>query len=623
VHPPRHSTVVPNDRRRAIATVSLRGSLEEKLSVAASAGFDGVEIFENDLIASSLTPAQVRRRVDELGLEIVLYQPFRDLEGVTSDVFARNLRRADCKLTVMEELGADLLLVCSNVAPDAIDDDSLAASQLHALAERAAPLGMRIAYEALAWGTHVKDYMHSWRIVEAADHPALGLCLDSFHILSRGDDARGVRAIPSEKIFFLQLADAPQLLMDVLQWSRHYRCFPGQGAFDLPTFVAQVLAAGYNGPLSLEVFNDVFRQASPEGVATDAMRSLLALEEAVDPAASGLPPPARLDGYSFLELTVDGMASEHVARVLDAMGFRHADGPRGESRGLWHQGSIRIAVHRQDYAQEPGDVLISTIGLASVDPDRSAQRAVALHAPLRHAESGRPPEIVAPDGTWIALCDAAEASEDLWSDDFALPVDAAVAGLLTHVDHIALSQPFDSFDEATLFYRSVLGLETHASQELAAPHGLVRSRALTTVDGSVRIALNVPLLGSGSTSLATIAQHVAFACEDIVTVARAMRENGASFLPIPGNYYDDLVARLEIDDERLATLRELDVLYDRNADGEFLHFFTPIIGWRLFLEVVQRVGGYNAFGAANSAVRLAAHRGEFSRPAELSRREAP
>ena len=41
------------------------------------------------------------------------------------------------------------------------------------------------------------------------------------------------RAIPAEKLFFLQLADAPHLVMDVLQWSRHYRCFPGQGGFDL------------------------------------------------------------------------------------------------------------------------------------------------------------------------------------------------------------------------------------------------------------------------------------------------------------------------------------------------------------------------------------------------------
>ena len=125
------------------------------------------------------------------------------------------------------------LLVCSSVSPDAVDDDALAAEQLRLLAERAAEHGIRIAYEALAWGRHVDEYLHAWRIARMADHPALGVCLDSFHILSRGSDPGGIEAIPGEKIFFLQLADAPLLAMDVLQWSRHYRCFPGQGGFDL------------------------------------------------------------------------------------------------------------------------------------------------------------------------------------------------------------------------------------------------------------------------------------------------------------------------------------------------------------------------------------------------------
>src|SRR5205823_3297893 len=93
--------------------------------------------------------------------------------------------------------------------------------------------------------------------------------------------------IPAEKLFFVQLADAPCLVMDVLQWSRHYRCFPGQGGFDLVDFTARVLRAGYNGPLSLEVFNDVFRQADPHRMAVDAMRSLLLLEEALSQADAG------------------------------------------------------------------------------------------------------------------------------------------------------------------------------------------------------------------------------------------------------------------------------------------------------------------------------------------------
>src|SRR3954465_5044366 len=285
--------------RRSIATVCLSGALEDKLAAAARAGFRGIELFEADLLGARLAPAEVRARAEALGLTIDLYQPFRDFEAVPPAQLERNLRRAEHKLDVMEALRADTMLVCSNVSPDAIDDDALAAAQLRALAERAAARGMRIAYEALAWGTHVSEYDHAWRIVEAADHPALGTCLDSFHVLSRGTSLDTIAAIPADKLFFLQLADAPHLVMDVLQWSRHYRCFPGQGGFDLRDFTQRVLATGYRGPLSPEVFNRVFRRPARDRRAGDARPSLLILEEALDadgPPAP--PPPPRLDGWA-------------------------------------------------------------------------------------------------------------------------------------------------------------------------------------------------------------------------------------------------------------------------------------------------------------------------------------
>ncbi|WP_163277346.1 sugar phosphate isomerase/epimerase family protein, partial [Enterobacter hormaechei] len=84
----------------------------------------------------------------------------------------------------------------------------------------------------------------------AVDHPALGIILDSFHILSRGDNLDGLDEVPPEKIVFVQLADAPLLKMDVLAWSRHFRCFPGQGELNLAQFMTQLSAHGYRGAWS-------------------------------------------------------------------------------------------------------------------------------------------------------------------------------------------------------------------------------------------------------------------------------------------------------------------------------------------------------------------------------------
>jgi 4-hydroxyphenylpyruvate dioxygenase len=157
------------------------------------------------------------------------------------------------------------------------------------------------------------------------------------------------------------------------------------------------------------------------------------------------------------------------------------------------------------------------------------------------------------------------------------------------------------FDEAALFYRSVLGLSPQESQEFAGPDGLIRSRAFG--DGRVRLALNVPLV-EGPSEL----QHIAFACDDALAAAHRCAEAGVELLAISDNYYDDLAARTTLPDDRIEAYRDAGVLYDTDERGELLHFFTALVGDRLFFEVLERRRGYDGYGAANSAVRLGAQR---------------
>ena len=79
---------------KSIATVSLSGTLPEKLEAAAAIGFDGVEIFENDLLTYDGSPEDVRAIADGLGLAITIFQPFRDFEAMPEPQRRRNLDRA-------------------------------------------------------------------------------------------------------------------------------------------------------------------------------------------------------------------------------------------------------------------------------------------------------------------------------------------------------------------------------------------------------------------------------------------------------------------------------------------------------------------------------------------------
>ena len=193
----------------SIATVCISGSLLEKLEAIAKAGFKAVEIFENDLIAHPGPPTELRLICEDLGLKIVTCQPFRDFEGMPAARRARTFDRAERKFDLLQELGTDLLFVCSSLSPEAEGGIPRLAEDFAELAQRAARRGLRVGYEALAWGRHVWDYRDAWEIVRRANQPNLGLILDSFHIFSRGLEIGSIRSIPGDRIALVQVADAP------------------------------------------------------------------------------------------------------------------------------------------------------------------------------------------------------------------------------------------------------------------------------------------------------------------------------------------------------------------------------------------------------------------------------
>src|SRR5690606_11774821 len=114
---------------------------------------------------------------------------------------------------------------------------------------------------------------------------------------------------PPEKIFFIQLADAPLLKMDHLSYSRHHRNFPLQGSFPVIPFMKKVLETGYNGPLSLEVFNDEFRAAPAKRIAQDGFRSMLYLQAELYPGKI-LPPLPEVERIEYVEFAVDAARTQ-------------------------------------------------------------------------------------------------------------------------------------------------------------------------------------------------------------------------------------------------------------------------------------------------------------------------
>jgi 4-hydroxyphenylpyruvate dioxygenase len=157
-------------------------------------------------------------------------------------------------------------------------------------------------------------------------------------------------------------------------------------------------------------------------------------------------------------------------------------------------------------------------------------------------------------------------------------------------------------------------------QDVIDPGGIVHSQVVANPDGSFRLVLNASqsprtlssrflseLFGSG-------VQHIAFSTPDIFRTAERLQANGVPILKIPPNYYDDLEARADLSDEKLAAMRALNILYDREGSAEYFQIYTQNFEEKFFFEIVER-RSYAGFGAVNAPIRLAAQTQAARHPA--------
>lgn len=617
--------------KTSIATVSISGELPEKLEAIAKAGFDGVEIFENDFLAFDGSPRDVGRMVRDAGLEITLFQPFRDFEGMPEPHRTRTFDRAERKFDVMQELGTDLVLVCSNVSPVSLGGIDRAAADFRELGERAAKRGLRVGYEALAWGRHIFDHRDAWEIVRRADHPNVGLILDSFHSLARKIDIGSIRSVPKDKIFIVQLADAPLIDMDLLYWSRHFRNMPGEGDLPVTDFVAAIAETGYDGYFSLEIFNDQFRGGSPKAIAADGHRSLIYLGDqvrrksgAATLSVAPMPEPAVVKGVAFVEFSVGEADAGQLIAMLHALGFRKTAVHRTKKVSVYQQGQIRILVNRESVGFASAAYAVhgtSAYAMALEVEHASAAlaRAVALGAEPFHQPVG-PGELEIPairgvGGGLVYLIDGTSSLGKIWEVDFVPASDEGqpVPANLIAVDHVAQTVAYEEMLTWLLFYTSIFEAAKSPMVDIIDPAGVVRSQVVENRNGSLRITMN------GAENRRTLAghfiaekfgsgiQHLAFRSTDIFKTAEALRANGFHTLPISPNYYDDVEARFGLEPQLTERMKAENILYDRDEHGEYFQLYSGTFAEGFFFEIVER-RGYRGYGAANAIFRIAALR---------------
>ncbi|KFH48600.1 3-dehydroshikimate dehydratase-like protein [Hapsidospora chrysogenum ATCC 11550] len=345
----------------AICTMSLGRcfaghSLAHKLDMARKYGFQGIEVFMEDLVDLTLTmsggstPANqlaaartVRNLCERRGIEIICLQPLMNYGGlVDRRAHIHELEDAKLYIQVAHCLGTDLICLPSSFLPSErlAEDMSVLVQDMVELAElglQESP-AIRFAYEALCWGTRIDTWEGSWDLVRAVDRPNFGICFDTFNLAGRifadpashtgrtPDSEQAVRrsletlvsTVDVSKVFLLQVADAERLSSPLderhpfhreeqpcrMSWSRNCRLFYGesqQGAY-LPAraiLVAIVRGLGFHGWLSFEMFNRRLAETD-KGIPEEMVRRAamawekMAMDVPLQTEASSAPAEAKL-----------------------------------------------------------------------------------------------------------------------------------------------------------------------------------------------------------------------------------------------------------------------------------------------------------------------------------------
>ena len=559
------------------------GDLAAKLATIAEVGFEAIDLSLTDVAQFDGALDELADCIEGVGLRIASLGP---LDAGASAAFI------EAKIAVAKALGIDLLiLTVDGDVPAALPDIN---------GVRLALRPSRTAEDAVI--TFVKDQ----------NDPAIGLALNAFDVLGDGSRPARLRDLDGTLVFHVTLCDGPTIPV-----------LPGQGTLNLGGFARVLARIGYSGPWSVSA-------ASGSDSVPDAYRALVTVlsdaagtEPLLRNSTPELPGRVPASGFEFIEFAVDETGAAQLEAVLTSMAFRRERAHRTKHVALWRQGAVNIVINQDQQGHaactfaEHGPC-VCDMGLRVSDAAETVARAKALGSQDFSQAVGLGeldiPAIRGVGGSLLHFIDQHSDLHRVWDIEFE-PVTRTrttpPAGL-RRVDHVAQTMRFEDMQSWLLYYLTTFEMTKSAIVNVADPSGIVRSQAIETPEGEVRLnlngAANVDTLAGSFVSgrLGAGVQHIAFQTDDIFETSTQLKASGFARLSVPQNYYSDTKAAFGLDDAMTDELRRHNILYDEDEHGGYFQLYGQTIFDGFFFEIVERKGRYAGYGARNAPIRLAA-----------------
>ena len=225
-----------------------------KIELAAEAGYDGIELWINDIyehIGRGGEVGEVERALADHGLivpSVIAIRQWGDQDGWEYQLVKDEAKR---RFALGARLGAPFIVA---TPPLELERQDHLPERYRDLLKIGREEGIRPTFEYISFFKSVYNLSDAWRIVQETDDDDSTIILAAFHNWNSKSTIADLEAIPLEKISHYHIDDADPSIPATEQRDPD-RVMIGEGQIDLASEIALLKAKGYDRTMSLELFN--------------------------------------------------------------------------------------------------------------------------------------------------------------------------------------------------------------------------------------------------------------------------------------------------------------------------------------------------------------------------------
>ncbi|MDA0588428.1 MAG: sugar phosphate isomerase/epimerase [Planctomycetota bacterium] len=279
----------PSKFRYCLNTSTIRGQkipLDQEIDLAAKAGYDGIEPWIREIeayVKNGGKVSELRKRIDGHGLKVESAIGFANWIVNDEETRKKALEQAKVEMSLVRELGGTHIAAPPAGATRDVKLDLFeAARHYHALLEVGRSVGVIPQVEVWGFSENLARLGEAMFVAIEAGHPDACLLPDVYHIFKGGSDFAGLKMIAGTQIHCFHVNDYPaEPPRETI--SDKDRVYPGDGIAPLNDIFQTLAANGFQGALSLELFNPTYWSQDAEQVCkTGLAKSKEAVARAFD-----------------------------------------------------------------------------------------------------------------------------------------------------------------------------------------------------------------------------------------------------------------------------------------------------------------------------------------------------